>query len=62
MVDGFHIPVWNRTKKSLAIALDGVEKGLRGRDDEGNVNNVQISLTGTVTLNSPHIMLIKNFT
>jgi hypothetical protein len=27
MVDGLHILIWNRTKKSLAIALSGVGKG-----------------------------------
>jgi hypothetical protein len=40
MVDGLHIPVWNRAKKPLAIALSGMVRGLRGRDDEGNVINV----------------------
>jgi hypothetical protein len=33
--------IWNRTKKSLAIALSGTGRVLRGRDDGGNVNNVQ---------------------
>jgi hypothetical protein len=41
MVDRLHIPIWNRTKKPFAIALSGAGRGLRGRDDEGNVNNVQ---------------------
>jgi hypothetical protein len=41
MLDELHIPIWNRTKKPLAIALSGVRKGLRGRDDGGNINNVQ---------------------
>jgi hypothetical protein len=27
MVDGRQIPVWNRTKEPLAIALSGVERG-----------------------------------
>jgi hypothetical protein len=36
IVAGLHIPICNRTKKPLAIAL-----GLRVRDDGGNVNNVQ---------------------
>jgi hypothetical protein len=40
MVDRIHIPIWNKTKKPLAIALSGVRRGLRGRDDGGNVNNV----------------------
>jgi hypothetical protein len=30
MVDGLHIPIWNRTKKPLAIALSGVGRGLGG--------------------------------
>jgi hypothetical protein len=30
-----------QTKKPLAIALSEVGRRLRGRDDEGNVNNVQ---------------------
>jgi hypothetical protein len=40
MVDGLHIPICSRTKKSLSIALSGVGMRLRGRDDGGNVNNV----------------------
>jgi hypothetical protein len=30
MVDGLHIPIGNRTKKPLAIALSGMGRGLRG--------------------------------
>jgi hypothetical protein len=30
-----------KQKNPLAIADSGVERGLRGRDDGGNVNNVQ---------------------
>jgi hypothetical protein len=41
MVDGLHIPKWNRTKKPLVIALSGAGKRLRGRNDEDNVTNVQ---------------------
>jgi hypothetical protein len=41
MVDGLQIPIWNRTKKTLAIASTGVGRGLRGTDNGGNVNNVQ---------------------
>jgi hypothetical protein len=33
MVGGLHIHTRNRTKKSLAIALIGEGKGLRGRKD-----------------------------
>jgi hypothetical protein len=38
MADGLRIPIWNRTKKPLAIALSG---GGRGRDKGGDVTNVQ---------------------
>jgi hypothetical protein len=37
MVDELRIPIWNRTRKPLAIALSGLGRGLRGRDDGGNV-------------------------
>jgi hypothetical protein len=40
MADGLHTPTWHRTKKPLAIALSGVGKGLRGRNNGGNFNNV----------------------
>jgi hypothetical protein len=33
--------IWNRTKKSLSIALSGAGRELRGRDKGGNVTNVQ---------------------
>jgi hypothetical protein len=36
MVDGLHIFIQNRTKKPLAIAVDGVGRGLSGRDDVTN--------------------------
>jgi hypothetical protein len=32
---------WNRTKKPLAIPLGKIKRGLKGREDEGNVNNIQ---------------------
>jgi hypothetical protein len=41
VVNGLHKPTWNRTRKPLAIALSEVRRGLRGRDDGGNVTNVQ---------------------
>jgi hypothetical protein len=41
MVDGLHITMWNRTKKHFAIALGSLERGLRGKDNGRNVNNVQ---------------------
>jgi hypothetical protein len=40
VVDGFHIPIWKRTKNLLAIVLSWGE-ALRGRGHGGNVNNVQ---------------------
>jgi hypothetical protein len=36
------IYLYETTEKPLAAALGGVGRGLRGRDDGGNVNNVQI--------------------
>jgi hypothetical protein len=41
MEDELPIPIWNRTRKPLAISISGVGRGLRGRDDRGNVNYVQ---------------------
>jgi hypothetical protein len=41
MVDGFHIFIWNRTKKPLAIALNGMGRKLRERGVGGDVTNVQ---------------------
>jgi hypothetical protein len=41
MVNGLHVPIYSGTGKSLAIALSRVGRGLRGRNDRGNVNNVQ---------------------
>jgi hypothetical protein len=41
MVDGLHITTRNRTKKPLIIALCGVGRGLRRRDNGGNVNIIQ---------------------
>jgi hypothetical protein len=35
------IYLYEITKKPLTIALSGVGRGLRGRDDGGNVNNIQ---------------------
>jgi hypothetical protein len=44
MVDGLHILRWNRTKKSLVIALSGVGRrlgrGLRGRGDGGVLTSI----------------------
>jgi hypothetical protein len=53
MVDGLHIPIWNRTKKPLAIALSGAGRVLRGRDD-GTYN---VSLIGIATINIPPLFI-----
>jgi hypothetical protein len=63
MVDGLHILIWNRTRKPLATALSEVGRGLRGRDNGGNVHNVpcmsnrnchyESTLIGIVTMNPP---------
>jgi hypothetical protein len=58
MVDGLHIPVGNRTKKPLAIALSGAEKGLR-EEMMDNVNNVQYMSSQNCHYESPHIMNIS---
>jgi hypothetical protein len=50
MVDGLHIPVRNRTKKPVAIALGGAGSRLRGRNEGSNVM-YNISLIRIVTLN-----------
>jgi hypothetical protein len=52
MVNGLHIPIWNGTEKPLAIVL----RGLRGRDDVGNINNVQHESNQKCHYESPHIM------
>jgi hypothetical protein len=41
MVDRLHIPIWNRTKKPTTIALSGVERGLRRREDGDDLPSVQ---------------------
>jgi hypothetical protein len=41
MVDGLHIPTWNRTKKPLAIALSGA-----GRGWGGETNVIYIYIVG----------------
>jgi hypothetical protein len=58
MVDGLHIPIWNTTKKPLVIALCGVGKGLRGRKEEGIVNNIQCKCNWNCCYEFPHIMNI----
>jgi hypothetical protein len=59
MVDGIHKPTWNRTKKPLAIALSGVRRRLRGRDDGGDVTNVQYKSNWNCHCESPHTMYIS---
>jgi hypothetical protein len=65
MVDGLYIPIWNRTIKPLAIALSVCGgRGLRGRDDGGNVNNVQYKSTLNFHYESPPVQQTypnKNF-
>jgi hypothetical protein len=59
MVDGLYIPIWHRIKKTLAIALSGVQKGLRERDYGGNINNVQYKTKQNCHYESPsHIINI----
>jgi hypothetical protein len=41
MVDRLHILIWNRTKKFLVIALNGMERESTGRNSGGHVINVQ---------------------
>jgi hypothetical protein len=52
-------------KKTLPIALGGVGRGLRGRDDDGNVNNVQYKSDWNCHFRSPsqcnEYILIKTF-
>jgi hypothetical protein len=59
MVDGLHIPIWNRAKKPLAIALSGVRRELRGGDKGSNVNNVQYKSNQNCHHECPHIMNIS---
>jgi hypothetical protein len=55
MVDRLQILIWNRTKKPLEIALSGVGKGLRGRDDGVIVNNVQYKTNWNRHYESPPV-------
>jgi hypothetical protein len=61
MVDRLLTPTWSRTKKTLAIALSGVGKG---KDDWGNVNNVQYNSNWHCHCESPiydEYILIKSY-
>jgi hypothetical protein len=59
MVDGLHISIRNKTRKPVEIVLIGVGRGLRGRDDGGDVTNYNISLIKIVTTNPPCTMNIS---
>jgi hypothetical protein len=50
MVDGLHIPIWNRTKKPLEIAVIRMTKGLSGRYMGAMWPMYNISLTEFVTM------------
>jgi hypothetical protein len=47
-----------KQKKPLAIALSGVGRGLRGRDNGGNANNVQYKSNQNCHYEFPLIMNI----
>jgi hypothetical protein len=61
MADGFHITIWNRTKKALAIALSGLGRGLTGRDngENVNINHAQYKSNQNCHNESPWIMNIS---
>jgi hypothetical protein len=59
MVDGLHILTWNRTKKPLVIALSGTRRGLKSREEEGNVNNVQYKTNQNCHYESPQMYIKK---
>jgi hypothetical protein len=44
---------------TLAIALIGMGRGLRGRDDGGNINNEQYMSNWSCHYESPYIMNIS---
>jgi hypothetical protein len=48
-----HIHIQNRTKKPLAIAISGVGRESRGRDGEGDLNNVQCKAIQNCQSESP---------
>jgi hypothetical protein len=58
MVDDF-IYLCETTKKPLAIALSGMGRGLRGRDDGGKVNNVQYKINRNCLYETPCILNIS---
>jgi hypothetical protein len=63
-VDGLHVPMWNGTKKPLAIPLSEAWRELRGRDDGDNVTYVHYKSNGDCHYEShPYnaYILIKNY-
>jgi hypothetical protein len=63
MVGGLHI-LYETTKKPLAIASSGVGRWPKGRDDGGNVNNVQYKSNQNGHYETPlynEYILMKNF-
>jgi hypothetical protein len=60
LVDGLHILIRNRTKKPLAIALSGAGRGSRGRDDGGDVTNIQYKPIWIVTTNLTYTIIYTN--
>jgi hypothetical protein len=63
MVDGLHILLWNKTKKPLAIALAAVWRGLEGKEDRGDLTNIQYKPNQNCHYASPHnkYILIKKY-
>jgi hypothetical protein len=56
MVDGLHTPVWNRMKKTFAIALNETQRQIRGREHGSNATNVQYKSNWNCHYEFPHIM------
>jgi hypothetical protein len=54
MIEGLYIPIWNRTKKTLAIALSGVGRGFGGQTMGAMQIMYNIRLSGIVTMNPPY--------
>jgi hypothetical protein len=52
VVDGLHTHTQNRIMKPLAIALNGVGRGLQERVD-AQINLINVGLFGIVTMNPP---------
>jgi hypothetical protein len=54
VVNGLNILIWNSTKKSLANALSGIERGLREGGDGCDPTNVQYKPNHSCHYKSPH--------